>query len=71
CYVAGLGKISRKRFFIANMLGRGMACVITSAAGALGGSITPQGWAILIALFVLIGIAWYVIKSRKFNLLPA
>ncbi len=71
CYVAGLGKISRPRFFIANMLGRGMACVITSAAGALGGSITPQGWAILITLFVLIGAAWYVIKSRKLNLLSA
>ena len=27
CYVAGLGKISRRRFLIANMLGRGMACL--------------------------------------------
>ena len=71
CYVAGLGKISRKRFFVANMLGRGMACVITSAAGALGGSISPQGWAILIVLFVLIGVAWYLAKSWKFNPLAA
>ncbi len=34
CYVAGLGKISRIRFSIANLIGRGLACVLTSAAGA-------------------------------------
>src|SRR6185503_20523814 len=44
CYVAGLGKISRIRFSIANMLGRGLACVLTSAAGAFGGNIPWQGW---------------------------
>ena len=37
CYVAGLGTISRIRFSIANLLGRGLACVIASAAGAFGG----------------------------------
>ena len=71
CYVAGLGKISRQRFFIANMLGRGLACVITSAAGAFGGNIPWQGWAVLITVFVLIGLCWYVIRNRKTNLLTA
>ena len=71
CYVAGLGKISRSRFFVANMLGRGMACVITSAAGALGGNISSQGWVMLIAIFILIGIAWYVARSRRPNILTA
>jgi uncharacterized membrane protein YdjX (TVP38/TMEM64 family) len=62
CYVAGLGSISHRRFSIANLLGRGMACVLTSAAGALGGSLSWQGWAVLILLFVLVGVAWQIGK---------
>ncbi len=65
CYVAGLGNISRPRFFAANMLGRGMACLITSAIGAFGGSISWQGWAILAAIFVIVGIAWRIARNRK------
>jgi uncharacterized membrane protein YdjX (TVP38/TMEM64 family) len=64
-YVAGLGSISHRRFTIANFLGRGVACAFTSAAGALGGRISGQGWMIIIALFVIIGVAWYIIRSRK------
>ena len=71
CYVAGLGNISRPRFFMANLLGRGMACVITSAVGAFGGNISWQGWAILIAVFVIIGIAWQIAKNGKSHLLIA
>ena len=71
CYVAGLGTITRRRFVIANLLGRGMACVLTSAAGALGGNMPWQGWAVLIAIFVLIGIIWQIAKCRKSNLLNA
>jgi len=71
CYVAGLGTISRVRFSIANFLGRGLACIITSAAGAFGGNISWQGWAILVAIFVIIGIAWQIAKSSKYNLLIA
>src|SRR5688500_3729556 len=33
CYVAGLGRISHRRFSIANLLGRGIACLFTSAVG--------------------------------------
>src|SRR5512133_47797 len=60
CYVAGLGKISRIRFSIANLLGRGLACALTSAAGAFGGNIPWQGWVILIAICIVIGIVWMV-----------
>jgi uncharacterized membrane protein YdjX (TVP38/TMEM64 family) len=69
CYVAGLGSISHRRFSIANLLGRGMACVLTSAAGALGGSLSWQGWAALIVLFVLIGVAWQIGKHCNSKLL--
>lgn len=71
CYIAGLGTISRRRFFIANLLGRGMACVLTSAAGALGGSLPWQGWAVLVAIFIVIGVIWQIAKFRKSNLLTA
>jgi uncharacterized membrane protein YdjX (TVP38/TMEM64 family) len=69
CYVAGLGKISRIRFSIANLLGRGLACALTSAAGAFGGNIPWQGWVILIAICIAIGIAWMVSRSRQSFLL--
>lgn len=71
CYVAGLGKISRTRFSIANLLGRGTACLLTSAAGAFGGSIPMQGWIILIGVCIAIGMIWMVVKNRKPTLLVA
>ena len=71
CYVAGLGTISHRRFAIANLLGRGMACIITSAAGALGGNLSVQGWAVIIGLFVIVGIAWQIARYRNSNLLIA
>lgn len=71
CYVAGLGKISRIRFSIANLLGRGLACALTSAAGAFGGNIPLPGWVILIGICVAIGLAWIVIRSRNLHFLIA
>ena len=71
CYVAGLGTISRIRFSIANLFGRGMACVITSAAGAYGGNLSWQGWAILVTIFVIVGVTWQIAKNSKFHLLIA
>jgi uncharacterized membrane protein YdjX (TVP38/TMEM64 family) len=71
CYVAGLGKISRIRFSIANLLGRGIACLATSAAGAFGGQIPMQGWVTLIAVFIIAGITWMVIKNRSSRFLIA
>lgn len=71
CYVAGLGKISKQRFLIANLLGRGVACILTSAAGAFGGNISWQSWVVLIAIFVLVGLGWYLARNRVTNLLLA
>ena len=65
CYVAGLGKISRPRFVTANMLGRGMACALTSAAGAFGGAISWQAWVVILSIFVLMGVAWQLYRNRK------
>jgi uncharacterized membrane protein YdjX (TVP38/TMEM64 family) len=60
-----LGTITHRRFAIANLLGRGMACVLTSAAGTLGGSLPWQGWAVLIGLFLLIGVVWHFARLQK------
>ena len=67
CYVAGLGTITHRRFAIANLLGRGMACVLTSAAGTFGGSLPWQGWAVLVTLFLLVGVVWHLARHQKFN----
>lgn len=69
CYIAGLGTIRRIRFSIANLLGRGMACLVTSATGAFGGDLPWQGWVVLIAIFVVIGIAWHIGRLNKSHLL--
>lgn len=71
CYVAGLGKISHRRFSLANLLGRGMACLFTSAVGAFGGSLPWQVWAILIAILIAGGLAWLFARNRISSLLMA
>ncbi len=67
CYVAGLGKISSQKFSLANTLGRGMACLATSAAGAFGDSLSWQAWAVIVTILCLIGIAIQII-NKKTNL---
>jgi uncharacterized membrane protein YdjX (TVP38/TMEM64 family) len=62
CYVAGLGRISAKRFLIANLLGRGMASFFTVLVGAYGSKIPVQVWVgagVLIALGLLV---WLLAK---------
>jgi uncharacterized membrane protein YdjX (TVP38/TMEM64 family) len=65
CYVAGLGKISHRRFSVANFLGRGIACVFTSAAGAFGANIPWQAWAGLIVILVVGSAAWFINRNHK------
>lgn len=64
CYVAGLGKIAHRRFSIANMLGRGIACAFTSAVGAFGANILwPAG--VLVAILIIGSIIWLSCKDYK------
>jgi uncharacterized membrane protein YdjX (TVP38/TMEM64 family) len=71
CYVAGFGTISHRRFTVASLLGRGIACLFTSAVGAFGGSLPWQVWAGLIALAIAAGLAWQIARQRKSSLLIA
>jgi uncharacterized membrane protein YdjX (TVP38/TMEM64 family) len=62
CYVAGLGRMSAKRFLIANLLGRGLASLITVFIGAYGQIIPIQVWVgagVMIALGLL---GWQIAK---------
>ncbi|HNK62943.1 MAG TPA: VTT domain-containing protein [Anaerolineales bacterium] len=71
CYVAGLGKISSRRFTLANALGRGLACLLTSAAGAFGNQIGLHQWGIIAVAIVLICLGWLVVRNFKPNWLLA
>lgn len=71
CYVAGLGKITSRRFLIANVLGRGLASFITVFIGAYGSRIPAAVWVTTAVLIVLGLIGWQIARSRKSNLLTA
>ena len=62
CYVAGLGRISGQRFLIANMLGRGLASLITVFIGAYGSKIPVQVWVGAGVLILLGLIGWQITK---------
>jgi uncharacterized membrane protein YdjX (TVP38/TMEM64 family) len=69
CYVAGLGRISHRHFSIANLLGRGIACVFTSAVGAFGADIPWQVWAALLAILIGGGMTWLICRNRNLSFL--
>jgi uncharacterized membrane protein YdjX (TVP38/TMEM64 family) len=62
CYVAGLGKINSRRFLYANMLGRGLSCLLANFVGAFGSQIPMWGWALAASLIVLGCAAWWISK---------
>jgi uncharacterized membrane protein YdjX (TVP38/TMEM64 family) len=71
CYVAGLGKISSRRFTIANSTGRALACLVTSAAGAYGSSLGLAQWGVIALVVGLICLGWVIVRSVKPNFLMA
>jgi 1-acyl-sn-glycerol-3-phosphate acyltransferase len=62
CYVAGLGKISHRRFSLANLLGRGAACIVTSWIGAFGMHAPLYVWLIAMAIIVFLA-SWAIYKK--------
>lgn len=71
CYVAGLGKISSRRFTIANSIGRALACLFTSAAGAYGSTLGLAQWGVIAVVVLLICLGWVIVRSAKPNFLMA
>jgi len=71
CYVAGLGNISSRRFTLANSLGRGLACLFTSAAGAFGSQLSLHVWGIIAIVIVMFCLGWVIVKNFKPHFLMA
>jgi uncharacterized membrane protein YdjX (TVP38/TMEM64 family) len=65
CYVAGLDRITHRRFSTANLLGRGLACVITSWIGAFGSQAPAYVWIIIFVLGLLAMIAWQLARHLQ------
>jgi uncharacterized membrane protein YdjX (TVP38/TMEM64 family) len=64
CYVAGLGNISFRRFLAANVIGRGIASLLTVIVGAYAGKIPSLIW-VFAAGFVALGIVgWF--SARRY-----
>lgn len=65
CYVAGLGKISTRRFLIANMLGRTVVAIGITVIGIYGLHPPLAFWLIFIGGMAALFIGWFVFKKRK------
>ena len=63
CYVAGLGNMSFRRFLTANILGRGIASILTVVVGAYGGQVPLLLWSAVIG-FIVLGIIGWLVASR-------
>ncbi len=65
CYVAGLGSMEPRRFLLANMLGRGIASILTVTVGAYVNQIPALIWVFLVG-FVVLGVAgWFVARRYQ------
>ena len=63
CYVAGLGRMTHRRFLIANTFGRGIASVFTVFIGAFADQVPSLIW-IAVAGFVVLGIVGWIAARR-------
>lgn len=63
CYVAGLGKISPARFFLANVLGRSLCAVSITLIGSFGFQPPLWFWAAMIASLIVFFAGWAVYKK--------
>lgn len=63
CFVAGLGEISFRRFFVANLVGRFIATAALTFVGAYGTQIPTTVWAVLLIVLVLFLLVWRTQKK--------
>jgi uncharacterized membrane protein YdjX (TVP38/TMEM64 family) len=65
CYVAGLGNMPARRFLLANMLGRGIASILTVTVGAYVSQIPALIWVFVVG-FIVLGVAgWFVARRYQ------
>ena len=65
CYVAGLGKITARRFLVANALGRTVVAIGITIIGMYGLNPPLVFWLVFIGGMLALFIGWFVFKRRK------
>jgi len=65
CYVAGLGKISARRFLVANMLGRTVVAISITIIGMYGLNPPLAFWLVFIGGLLTLFVGWITFKRRK------
>jgi len=63
CYVAGLGKVSPARFFLANVFGRSVVAISITLIGAFGFQPPMWFWAAMIGSLVVFFAGWAIYKK--------
>jgi len=69
CYVAGLGKVSPKSFFAANVAGRCLAATAMTLIGAFGFRPPLWFWLTVLGFFAVLSAAWGI-YNRSFGRIP-
>jgi len=67
CYVAGLGKVSPRRFFLANVMGRLVASSFVTLVGSQGFHMPVLFWAVAILAMAGFYLAW-IFYSQKMKI---
>jgi uncharacterized membrane protein YdjX (TVP38/TMEM64 family) len=65
CYVAGLGKISPRRFFIANLFGRSLVAISITLIGSFGFQPPAWFWIVMIGSLVVFFSGWLIYKKTQ------
>ncbi len=68
CYVAGLGKISSRRFTFANMLGRAISCLLASIVGTFGTQIPKSIWISTALVITGLCLSWRVFTNQNHSI---
>jgi len=62
CYIAGMGNMSFRRFLLANVLGRGIASVLTVTVGAFADQVPALIWVFVVGFVALGIVGWFVAR---------
>lgn len=65
CYIAGLGKISPWRFFVANVFGRLPCAIVLTLIGAYSLQLPLHIWLVVASGYILVFLVWRVYSRSK------
>jgi uncharacterized membrane protein YdjX (TVP38/TMEM64 family) len=65
CYVAGLGRISARRFLVANILGRSVVAISITVIGMYGLNPPLAFWLVFMGGLLALFAGWVIFKKHK------